>query len=247
MDRNSDIHIVVVDDDPKVRALLRRCFEQDGYRVSEAKDGVEMQARLAEGPVSLITLDLGLPGTDGFTLARELRAKTDVPIIMVTGKDDAIDKVVGLELGADDYIAKPFHVRELLARVHSVLRRAGRAKHTSNPASDTSRVPSGRLMFQGWVLDIARRELRDPAGDIRELTTAEFNLLEIFLKNANRVLTRDDLMDKLKGRDWTPLDRAIDTQIARLRRKIEQDAETPRLIKTVRGVGYMFAVPVKRG
>jgi len=231
-------HIVVVDDDPKVRTLLRRCFESEGFAVSEAKNGQELQAQLDRLPVSLITLDLNLGGENGLDLARQIRKERNLPIIMLTGKGDAIDRVVGLEIGADDYLVKPFELRELLARVRAVLRRSGRAD---------SPEPSGqRFEFESWLFDVSRRELTDrKTGGAIELTTSEFNLLEAFVKRPHRVLSRDDIMDLLKGQDWSPLDRSVDNLIARLRKKIEPDADHPRLIKTVRGVGYTFAVDVR--
>ena len=238
--------ILVVDDEEPVRLLLKECFELDGYRVLEAKDGAQLFARLEEGPVDLITLDINLGGENGFDLARKVRASRNVPIVMITGKGDTIDRVVGLELGADDYIAKPFHVREVLARVRAVLRRyvgaTGSAPATARQAPDCG----PRYSFDGWTLDPGRRELRSASGELRDLTTAEFNLLAMFVERPSRVLSRDNIMDLLKGHEWSPYDRSIDSLIVRLRRKIEPDAETPRLIKTVRGVGYVFAADVTR-
>ena len=233
-----NLHILVVDDDAKVRTLLRRCFEGEGFAVSEAKDGRELLAQLDRQPVSLITLDLNLGGENGLDLARQIRKERNVPIIMLTGKGDAIDRVVGLELGADDYLVKPFELRELLARVRAVLRRSSTA---------TIHEPSGqRFRFECWVLDVNRRELSRANGQTLDLTTSEFNLLEAFVKRPHRVLSRDDIMDLLKGQDWSPLDRSIDNLIARLRKKVEADPDHPRLIKTVRGVGYTFAANVER-
>jgi len=238
-------HILVVDDEGPVRTLLRDCFELDGFRVSEAEDGSQLNARLAEGHVDLITLDVSLGGENGFDLARQVRATRNVPIIMITGKGDTIDRVVGLELGADDYIAKPFHVREVLARVRAVLRRNDGANSGSETAAAAG-LAGERYAFESWTLDIPRRELKPGNGPVQELTTAEFNLLEMFVKRPGRVLTRDTIMDLLKGHDWSPLDRSIDSLIVRVRRKIEQNSDTPKLIKTVRGVGYVFAADVRR-
>jgi two-component system OmpR family response regulator len=232
------LHILVVDDDSKVRTLLRRCFEGEGFAVSEAKDGWELHAQLDRQPVSLITLDLSLGGENGLDLARSIRRERNVPIIMLTGKGDAIDRVVGLELGADDYLVKPFELRELLARVRAVLRRS-----TAATARESSRQ---RFQFEDWVLDVDRRDLSRTNGDALNLTTSEFNILEAFVKRPHRVLSRDDIMDLLKGQDWSPLDRSIDNLIARLRKKVEADPDRPRLIKTVRGVGYTFAANVER-
>jgi len=192
--------------------------------------------------VHLVTLDLNLGGENGLELARQVRARCNVPIVMITGKGDTIDRVVGLELGADDYIAKPFQLREVLARVRAVLRRYGAAEApaTQDPSAHE------RYAFDGMVLDIARRELGRKGGEVQELTTAEFNLLEIFVKRPHRVLSRDNIMDLLKGHDWSPLDRSIDALVGRLRRKIEADPDHPRLIKTVRGIGYAFTADAKR-
>lgn len=242
-------HILVVDDDPKVRLLLRRCFEGEGYAVSEASCAGEVDERMASGPaLDLITLDLTLPDGDGLSIARTIRSRSAVPIIMVTGKGDMIDRIVGLELGADDYIAKPFHVREVLARVRAVLRRAeGVRQGTAAVAAAPAVEPAGEVFeFDGLVLDIPRRELVSRAGESVSLTTSEFGLLEVFLRRSRRVLSRDQIMDLLRGHDWSPLDRSIDNLVARLRKKIEVDPDEPRLIKTVRGVGYSFTCEVQQ-
>ena len=236
-------HILIVEDDAKVRLLLRRCFEGEGYRVSEAGSGAEAVKLLATGSFELVTLDLNLPDSDGLTVGREIRARSEVPIIMVTGKGDTIDRVVGLELGADDYITKPFHVREVLARVRAVLRRAGGIQ----PAAPGAAGEDEQLTFEGWVLNVAKRELTSPAGESCELTTSEFDLLKAFATHPKRVLSRDQIMDLLRGHDWNPVDRSIDNLVVRLRRKIEADPERPRLIKTVRGAGYTFAADVRSG
>jgi len=244
MVKESASHILIVEDDAKVRLLLRRCFEGEGYRVSEAGSGAEAVKLLDAGSFDLVTLDLNLPDGDGLTIGREIRARSAVPIIMVTGKGDTIDRVVGLEVGADDYIAKPFHVREVLARVRAVLRRTGSG--AARPASGAAGRDE-QLIFEGWVLDVAKRELTSPAGERCELTTSEFDLLKAFATHAKRVLSRDQIMDLLRGHDWSPVDRSIDNLVVRLRRKIEADPEAPRLIKTVRGVGYTFATDVRSG
>jgi two-component system OmpR family response regulator len=238
--------ILIVDDDPEVRLLLRRCLEREAYEVVEASNGEELFAALGAGGIGLITLDLGLGGEDGLDLARRIRSKHNLPIIMISGKGDTIDRVVGLELGADDYIAKPFHLREVLARVRAVLRRYEAAPpELDQPASSPEK--GRRFCFADWTLDTARRDLSSANGAGQELTTAEFNLLEIFVQRPGRVMSRDNLMDLLKGSDWSPVDRTIDNLIARLRKKVEPDPETPRLIKTVRGVGYVFTAEVERG
>lgn len=235
-------HIAVVDDDEKIRRLLRRCFEPEGYRVSEAASGAELDVILARDAVDLITLDLGLAGDDGLSIARKIRSRSNIPIIMVTGKGDPIDKIVGLEVGADDYIAKPFHVREVLARARSVLRRSGGQEQGAERSHSPAR--SEIYAFADWVVDISKRELKSRAGRLEPLTTGEFDLLKVLVMNPNRVLSRDLIMDHLKGRDWDAFDRSIDNQIARLRKKIEADPNKPRLIKTVRGVGYTLTADI---
>jgi DNA-binding response OmpR family regulator len=236
--------ILIVDDDPEVRHVLRTLFEREGYAVSEAADGAGALARLARGGVNLVTLDLTLGSDDGLALLRQLRTQDDVPVIMVSGKGDPIDRVVGLELGADDYIAKPFVLREVLARVRAVLRRHEPAK--SSVAVSNGVAHHERLKFDDWVLDVTSRELKSAGGTARELTTGEFNLLELFVRRPHRVLSRDEIMDLLKGHDWSPLDRSIDALVGRLRRKIEPEHSSPCHIKTVRGVGYMFASDVAK-
>jgi len=235
--------ILIVDDDPEIRRVLRACLAREGYAICEAGDAAGARARLKRGGVGLVTLDLALGADDGLALTREIRARTDVPIIMVSGKGDPIDRVVGLELGADDYISKPFNLREVVARVRAVLRRHEPAR---SRGLILDAAASERLAFGNWVLDLAKRELEKADGSLRELTTGEFNLLELFLRRPNRVLSRDEIMDLLKGHDWSPLDRSIDALVGRLRKKIEPDLDKPCHIKTVRGAGYMFATGVKR-
>lgn len=235
--------ILVVDDDPEIRHLLRTALEREGYGVSEASDAATTKARLDRGGVSLITLDLALGADDGLTLARKIRARSDIPIIMVTGKGDAIDRVVGLELGADDYVSKPFNLREVVARVRAVLRRHELVNRTSEKAGTK---PHERLEFGDWTLDVTSRTMTDVNGVSCDLTTGEFNLLELFLRRPQRVLTRDEIMDMLKGHDWSPVDRSIDALVVRLRKKIEPEPARPTHIKTVRGVGYVFATDVSR-
>lgn len=234
-------HILIVDDDAQVRRMLRRSLEDEGYRVSEAADAAATLRQMAGADIDLVTLDLNLGSSDGLTVAREIRQKSNVPIIMITGKGDVIDRIVGLEIGADDYVAKPFHLREVLARIRSVLRR-----HEAKGQSTEALPGAGEraYRFDGWVLNVARRELVGPDGSLCELTTGEFELLAMFVTRPNRVLTRDQIMDLIKGNEWNPYDRSIDNQIARLRKKIEPDPAAPRLIKTVRGAGYSFTAPV---
>ena len=240
----TEAKILVVDDDPRVRDLLSRYLEGEGYRVESAEDGSAMRRQMAESAIDLVMLDLNLPGEDGLSLARELRATSDVAMIMITGKSDPIDRVVGLEIGADDYIPKPFELREVLARIRAVLRRAS-SRPTKVPAGGPP-ASSGCLGFAGWRFDPAKRELHNPSGEMVSLSTGEFDLLATFLQHPTRVLDRDRLLDLLRGQEWTPFDRSIDTQVGRLRKKIERDPTNPDLIKTVRGVGYVFSTEVKR-
>lgn len=240
----SNITILVVDDDDQVRALLRNRFEKDGFGVVEARNARELWASLESAAIDLITLDLTLGRDDGLALAREIRAKRNLPIIIISAKDEEIDRVLGLELGADDYVTKPFSPREVTARVRAVLRRY---EATAAPSGEAVAGPGGtRLAFDGGVLDAARREVVSDAGRLIDLTTAEFNLLELFLRHPQRVMTRDEIMNCLKGQDWSAFDRSVDSAIARLRRKIEPDADRPRHIKTVRSVGYVFSSDVRR-
>lgn len=229
-------HLLVVDDDTEIAHILSRYFGSQGFRVSTAGDGVQMRRVLDGGPVDIVMLDIGLPGEDGFSLTRSLREHWHGPVIIVTGRGDSVDRVVGLELGADDYIIKPFDLRELLARVRSVLRRAA-----SPPKADT-----GRLSFDGCVLDLQSHSLFGPQGEPIPLTSGEFALLRIFVENSKQVLTRDQLMTHIHGRDAGPFDRSIDVQIGRLRRKIELDPTHPQRIKSIRGSGYLFSPTVQR-
>jgi len=240
-------HILVVDDEVRIRTMLRRYLEGEGFKVSEAGDGPALRHVIEAGPVDLVLLDLMMPGEDGLSLARYIRQKSQTPIIMLTGKGDLIDRVAGLEAGADDYVGKPFHLREILARIRTVLRRA------QAPAAPAAPVPLAvgpageTLHFQGWEMDLLRRELRKAGGEVVPLTTNEFELLRAFATHANHVLTRDQLMELVKGREWEAYDRAIDTQIVRLRKKLEVDPGKPTLVKTVRGAGYVFATAVTKG
>lgn len=240
----ADTTILVVDDDPKIRTLLSRCLSGEGFAVHEAEDETGALEFARSGQPDLITLDINLGRGDGFEVARNVRGFSDVPIIMITGKDDVIDRVVGLELGADDYITKPFHLRELVARVKSVLRR-DRIRQDQPTAGHG--VPHGEtLHFDGLTACPDRFELLDRNGQPCDLTSGDFKLLNVFLSRPKRVLSREQLMDLIGGPDWTPLDRTIDNQVARLRKKIERDPARPNLITTVRGVGYSFTCEVKR-
>jgi DNA-binding response OmpR family regulator len=228
-------HILVVDDDSRIRQMLARYFEGEGYRVTTVADGVEMNVAMRQNIIDAVLLDLSLPGgRDGLDLARDIRATSDVPIMMLTGRDDVVDRIIGIEIGADDYIAKPFHLREVHARLKSILRRRQPAAPRAVQEEDQM------IRFQGWTLNVSRRQLIDPAGTEVELTTGEFDMLAAFLNHAGRVLTRDFLMDLTRGRHLEAFDRTIDAQIVRLRRKIEADVKHPQFIKAVRGVGYIF-------
>lgn len=241
------LHVLIVDDEPRIRTMLRRYLIEEGFKVSDAADGSAMRGVLEREAIHLVLLDLMMPGEDGLSLARYIRQRSDIPIIMLTGKGDLIDRVVGLEAGADDYITKPFELREVLARIRTVLRRARTGTTPAAPETAPVAETAGSqiLIFEGWRLDLVRRELQRPTGDLVPLTAGEFDLLRVFARNPNQVLSRDRLMDLVKGRDWAAYDRAIDTQVGRLRKKIELDPGDPMLIKTVRGGGYVFATMVK--
>ena len=232
---------LVVEDDEKVRRVLRNVLEDDGFVVLEAADARTALDRVDAHDLALITLDIQLGRDNGMDVLRRIRSRSKVPVIMVTGKDDVFDRVLGLEIGADDYITKPFHLREVLARVHAVVRRSAPEQAVPAPQSET--VASYRL--DGLTVAPDRMELLDRDGVAIKATTADIALLRIFLDRPNRALSRDQLMDFLGGVEWSPLDRTIDNQVARLRKKIERDPATPMLIKTVRGIGYMLAGDVQ--
>ncbi|WP_088705403.1 response regulator [Rhizobium sp. R693] len=235
--------ILVVDDDARIRQMLVRYFEDNGYRVHAVSNGSAMRAELAKATYAAVFLDLVLPnGENGLELLRELRNTSDVPVLMLTGQDDVTDKVVGLEVGADDYIAKPFHLRELLARLRTVLRRRTSATLPSRALAEDEES----LVFDGWRLDLGRRRLTAPSGGDVPLTTGEFDMLLVFVRNAGRVLSRETLMDQTRNRNLEAFDRAIDAQIVRLRKKIEVDPKAPALIQSVRGVGYVFTGRLSR-
>jgi two-component system OmpR family response regulator len=238
-------HILLVDDDREIRVLLSRYLAGQGYRTTAAADGREMREALAGHAIDLIVLDLMLPGEDGLALCRWVRVQSNVPVIMLTARGEEIDRIVGLEVGADDYLPKPFNPRELVARIKAVLRR------TDQPSGGLSGGGSGHgrgeiLTFAGWRLDVGARRLTAPDGVLVPLIAGEIGLLAAFTSDPQRVLSRDHLLDLAKGREAQPIDRSIDVQVSRLRRKIEEDPSNPQLITTVRGGGYMFSVPVER-
>ncbi len=234
-------HILVVDDDREIRDLLARFLERHRFRVTAARDARETRRVWPHGHYQLVVLDLMLPGEGGLELARWMRTQSTVPIIMLTAMAEETDRIIGLELGADDYLAKPFNPRELLARMRAVLRRAG---EMSGPKGDAGARP---MRFAGWTLEPARRRLLNPEGVEVTLTGGEYDLLVALLERANRVLTRDMLLDLLRGRQAGPFDRAIDVAVSRLRRKLDDDGRRAQLVKTVRGGGYVLAATVERG
>ena len=236
-------HILVVDDDREIRDLLSKFLERQGMRVTAARDAKDARRLWPLGRYHLVVLDLMLPGESGLDLARWLRAEAGaVPIVMLTAMAEETDRIVGLELGADDYLGKPFNPRELLARIRAVLRRA-----SGEAGAAAKEPPSKAIRFAGWVLEPARRRLLSPDGAEVPLTGGEYELLQVLVERPNRVLTRDMLMDLLRGRQAGPFDRAIDVAVSRLRRKLEDDGRNPSLIKTVRGGGYVLAATVERG
>ena len=231
-------HLLVVDDDPEIRHLLRTYLEKNGYRVTTASEGKGMWEVLGHTRIDLIVLDVMLPGADGMELCRTLRARSKTPVIMLTARGDEMDRILGLEMGADDYLAKPFSARELLARIKVVLRRV--RDLPIDPMADTP----AKLSFSGWVLDTRNQHLASANGLVLSLSNLEYRLLHVLLTHPNRALSRDQLLDLTQGRDATPFDRSIDVLIGRLRKRLGDDAKHPKLIKTFRGRGYMLASKV---
>jgi two-component system OmpR family response regulator len=232
-------HVLIVDDDREIRRLVGRFLTENGLRATAVGDAVEADAALAGGAFDLVVLDLMLPGEDGLSFARRLRQRDKLPILMLTARGEDTDRIVGLEIGADDYLAKPFNPRELLARIRAVLRRS---------AESEPRAPKARInRFAGWLLDVIRRELRRADGTLVPTTDTEFDLLAVFVENPQRVLSRDHLLDRLRGREAQAFDRSIDVAVMRLRRKIEIDPAKPEMIKTVRNGGYVFTPDVEGG
>ncbi|MEO8667487.1 MAG: response regulator [Bauldia sp.] len=240
MARSDASRLIVVDDEPEIRALVAEYLGRDGYSVCRCASGAELDAVLASGPADLVILDVMMPGEDGISIARRLRAAGSTPIVMLTAADDVVDRIVGLEVGADDYLTKPFDLRELRARVRAVLRRAGARSPVTNAAGQERRVCFGRA-----ALDLERRCLIDGDGSEQRLTATEFDLLLAFAENPNRVLSRERLLDAGRRRD-DPFDRSIDIRVTRIRKKVEVDAAKPQVIKTVRGAGYIYVPPPAR-
>ncbi len=231
--------LLVVDDDIDIRSLLAEQLGRAGYQVSTAGDGAAMRQVLAREHIDLVVLDLNLPHEDGLTLCRDLRARTSTPVIMLTARSETIDRVLGLEMGADDYLAKPFEPRELLARIRNVLRRTEALPANMEP------LAMRRAMFAGWVFDLERRHLVDPAGRVVMLSGAEFRLLRVFVAHANKVLSREQLVALSSGRHYEAQDRAIDLQVSRLRQKLGDAGNSAGLVKTVRNEGYVLASAVE--
>jgi two-component system phosphate regulon response regulator OmpR len=233
MDKAPD-RILVVDDDDKLRALLIRYLGEEGFDVAGVADGESMDRFLAHNPVDLLVLDLMLPGEDGLSIARRLRSTQDMPIIILSARGDEVDRIVGLEVGADDYLPKPFNPRELLARIRAVMRRSEPRRGNATPRPDPD-----HFLFGEFTLDLQSQSLMHGSAPV-ELTPGDFALLEIFVQRPNRVMSRDGLIELLKGYERSPYDRSIDVRVTRLRKKIEPDPEHPRFIRTIWGKGYMF-------
>lgn len=243
----SALHLAVLDDEEDITRLLATYLQGQGFRVSQLHSGRDLLALMPQDPPALVLLDLGLPGEDGFAIARQLREHWQCGLVIVTGRGDAIDKVVGLEVGADDYVTKPFDLRELLARIKAVLRRIVPSPAAVAAAAPTPAATPSVKRFAGWELDIGARRLTAPLGHEVPLTSGEFDLLHALSDAPGRVLSRDFLLERTRGRDGGPFDRTIDVQVGRLRRKLESDPESPQLIKSVRGAGYLFAPKVEAG
>ena len=245
---NAAPHIAILDDEVDITQLLANYLQSHGYRVTQLHNGRSLMELMRADAPMLVLLDLGLPGEDGFTIARQLREHWHCGLVIVTGRGDSVDKVVGLEVGADDYVTTPFDLRELLARIKAVLRRL--APNETSTASAVPAAPAAQgnlLRFAGWTLDTAARSLTGPQGQDVALTTGEFDLLCAFAQHAGRVLSRDFLLEQTRGREAGPFDRTIDVQVGRLRKKLEVDAENPQIIKSVRGAGYILVPPVTPG
>ena len=232
-------HILVVDDDREIRDLVAKFLKNHNLRVTTAQDGREMKRVLEDWSIDLVVLDVMMPGEDGLTLCRNLRASTQMPVIMLTAMGEETDRIIGLEMGADDYLAKPFNPRELLARIKAVLRRSSQ-QEVSMVAQDGE-----SFRFNDWEFKPEQRELLNDEGVLVSLSRGEFELLDTFVRHPNRVLNRDQLLDMARGREAIPFDRAIDVQVSRLRKKLKDDPKSPSLIKTVRGGGYMFTAKVE--
>ncbi|KQW37604.1 response regulator transcription factor [Rhizobacter sp. Root404] len=242
----SAVHIAILDDEVEITQLLAGYLQGHGYRITQLHDGRALAALMPADPPALVLLDLGLPGEDGFSIARQLREHWRCGLVIITGRGDAVDKVVGLEMGADDYVTKPFDLRELAARIKAVLRRLAPAEPNA-PAVASGPGAANVLQFAGWQLDLDARQLLDPRGDDVALTTGEFDLLCAFARQPGRVLSRDQLLEQTHRREAGPFDRTVDVQVGRLRKKLGDDADNPKIIKSVRGAGYILVAPVTAG
>ncbi len=243
---SSAVHIAIVDDEVDITQLLGNYLQSHGFRVTQLHDGRALMRLMPSDPPALVLLDLGLPGEDGFSIARQLREHWRCGLVIVTGRGDSVDKVVGLEVGADDYVTKPFDLRELVARVKAVLRRVVPAEAPA-VAPSLRDAPAEALCFAGWSLDLAARRLASPEGVEVVLTSGEFDLLSAFAKHPGRVLSRDFLLGQTRGREAGPFDRTVDVQVGRLRKKLGDDGDDPKLIKSVRSAGYVFVPAVSLG
>jgi two-component system, OmpR family, response regulator len=237
------VHLAIVDDEAEITSLIGSYLDRHGFRTSRLHAGRDLLELMKRDPPALVLLDVGLPGEDGFAIARQLREHWSCGLVIVSGRHDSVDKVVGLEVGADDYITKPFDLRELLARVKAVLRRAPIAASAAPDPAPAQRAEV--LRFADWTLDLAGRRLEDAQGRTVDLTTGEFELLGVLARHPGRVLSRDFLLEATRGRSAAPFDRTIDVLVGRLRRKIESDPEDPRIIKSVRGAGYVLVASVE--
>ncbi|MGC8520422.1 MAG: response regulator [Steroidobacteraceae bacterium] len=231
-------HLLIVDDDREIRSLLSQYLEKEGMRVTAVPDAVQMRRAMQRAHFDLLVLDLMLPGEDGLSVCRELRSHSQLPVIMLTARGEDVDRIVGLELGADDYLAKPFNPRELLGRIRAVLRRSAHASPDPDPQALRA------FLFGGWRLDTTSRSLSDGGSEV-PLSGAEYRLLAVLLSAGNRVVTRNQLAELLRGREADPFDRSIDVRVSRLRQVLGDDARSPRIIKTVYGQGYVIGVPVE--
>lgn len=232
--------LLICDDDSEIRELLAAALKNEGFEVTSAENPEAMRTQLKSAQVDLIIMDLMMPGEDGITATRKLRLESNIPLIMLTAKGEDVDRIIGLEIGADDYVAKPFNTRELVARIRAVLRR--------HRAGDTpAGTPVTHYHFEGWLLNAAKRELFNASNEPVALTSGEFEMLLVFLKSPGRVLSRDTLLEQTKGRQLHAFDRSVDIQVSRLRNKIEANPKAPDLIKTIRSGGYMLTAEVKEG
>lgn len=231
-------HILIVEDDIFIQKVLKDYLDKEGYKTSLATNGLEMKQIIGDSNIDLVIMDLKLPGEDGISLTRFLKEKYNIGIIILTSMNETFDKVIGLEVGADDYITKPFEERELLARIRSVLRRV-------NEIKASEKKEGNKIYFEGWQLNVKTRILCDPDGNQKDLTGSEFALLIELASNPQKIIKRENLLKTIYNRSWNPLDRSIDVLVTRLRHKIEKDSKNPKIIKTVRGQGYVFSMSTK--